>query len=236
MADLLYTKVVEAMEKEIRESDAIPGTPLPSERALAAKYHVSRNVIRQALACLAEKQMISLLPGQGAVITYYCDERFVEILKQSLISNQTLFLNLLEVREVLELAIIENCVKYMTDDALRELYGIWEQMEQDKKTRKIEHFLKGDELFHEQMAKLLPNPLFYQLLHIIFSFSSLRLFDLGRTMEGILEETQSEHLMILEGLRSRDVGQAQQAVRAQMHNIRRDFAILVAGENAERNR
>ena len=52
-------------------SGAYPvGTQLPGEAALAEKYGVSRNTLRQALTILNEDRMIQKKQGKGTFITY----------------------------------------------------------------------------------------------------------------------------------------------------------------------
>lgn len=226
MAISLYVQVAQSLEKEIKESDVPVGTLLPSERALAAKYHVSRSVIRQALAYLAEQELIELTPGQGACIRYVCDEKVIAAIRQMLLLHHSSFLDALEVREVLETAIVQKCIPYITEENLSTLYKIWDTMEAYQAERQIEHFLQQDALFHETIAKIIPNPMFHLLLQTVFSISPQNFFDLSKTMETAMQDTQREHLQILEGLKSRNSQQACQALKLQMDNIRSDLTLL----------
>lgn len=226
MARLLYLQVVQALETEIKGSDMPVGTQLPSERSLAAKYHVSRNVIRQALQHLAQQQIIQLRPGHSPIITYYCDEKIIAALRQMLLTHQASFLDALEVREVLELAIIQKSIPFITSEKLEKLENIWNEMEQIKREKKIEKFLKQDILFHEQIAKLIPNPMFLMLLQTVFTMSPQNFFDLSRTLDTAMSDTQKEHRMILDGLWKRDYEQAGFAMRIHTNNIRSDLSTL----------
>ena len=230
MNRLLYKQVAESIEKDIRTNNVTMGMSLSSERELAAKYHVSRTVIRQALSLLAEKKLVDLVPGKGAIITYICDEKIIEMVRDVLLSNQESFLNILEVREVLELAIIQKCFDSLTKSTLDDLYELWEKMEEYRAKNNIELFLQGDRLFHEQLAKSLPNPMFLLLLQTVFASESPGVFSLSRTSRDILEKTQYEHLMILEGLKSKNVCQALHAMETQMNNIRKDLQCLSGKE------
>lgn len=229
MGALLYVQVAEALEKEIRDGDAPIGTPLPSERALAEKYHVSRNVIRQALSQLADKNLIERIPDRGATISYSCDEKVILTIKQLLLTHQSSFLDALEIREVLELAIIDRCIPYVTDEFIDQLQAIWDEMEQDRQSMKVAHFLKGDAAFHELLAKTVPNPMFHLLLQTVFSFSPLSFFEFSRTLESVVDDTQREHYRILAGLRARNPEIAHHAMQVHMHNIRLDLEILNTG-------
>jgi len=226
MANLLYMQVAEDLGKDIRGGDAPVGTMLPSERALAAKYHVSRNVIRQALSHLAQQNLIELRPGQGAFIVYCCDEKIIATIRRMLLAHQSSFLDALEVREALELAIIQKCIPYVTETSLAPIEDIWDKMEQFKKERKTEHFLQQDVFFHEQIAKLIPNSMFLLLLQTVFSITPHNFFDLSRTLDTAFQDTQQEHRAILDGLKNRDTVQACQALQTHMEHIRSDLASL----------
>lgn len=60
--DRLYTDIMD----EIYE----PGSRLPGEAVLAAKYNVSRNTLRQALTVLVEDGLVAKVQGKGTFVTY----------------------------------------------------------------------------------------------------------------------------------------------------------------------
>lgn len=226
LKELLYVQVAEAMKKEICGSDAPLGTPLPSERALAAQYHVSRNVVRQALSQLAEEGFIERTHGHSATIQYTCDEQIVNMMRRTLLNHQASFLDALELREVLELAIIEKVIPYLTDELLSSLQNVWDDMEDARYQLQISRFLKGDEQFHGLLAGALPNPMFHLLLQTAYSMSPMNFFEFSRTLENVLDDTQREHARILVGLKARSPELARQAMQIHMHNIRLDVAAL----------
>ena len=56
------------LELEIERGDLVPGTAL-DERALAARFNVSRTPIREALQQLAAQQYVQIVPRQGVFVT-----------------------------------------------------------------------------------------------------------------------------------------------------------------------
>lgn len=178
------------------------------------------------MGTLAEKKLVELVPGRGAIVTYICDENLIKMVRDVLLSNQGSFLNTLEVREVLELAIIEKCIDHLSKSDIDELYELWEEMETHKIQGKIDLFLDGDRRFHERLAKSIPNPMFLLLLQTVFTTEPLGVFSLSRTSKDILNKTQYEHLMILEGLKNKNIEQARFAMATQMNNICEDLELL----------
>ncbi|MFG3585819.1 GntR family transcriptional regulator [Streptomyces sp. NPDC047990] len=61
----LYTQIAGRLLDDIAEKGARPGDRLPSERALATRYGVSRVTLRSALNELAEREVIESSPARG---------------------------------------------------------------------------------------------------------------------------------------------------------------------------
>ena len=64
-----YVEVYNSLYSDIKFGVYEEGTPLPGETALAAKYHVSRNTLRQALAILTEDGLITRSQGKETIVT-----------------------------------------------------------------------------------------------------------------------------------------------------------------------
>lgn len=61
-------QIADTLEREIRERKYTADGVLPGETTLAERFNVSRHLIRQALALLQEKRIISIERGRGAFI------------------------------------------------------------------------------------------------------------------------------------------------------------------------
>ncbi|MCI0151731.1 GntR family transcriptional regulator [Paraburkholderia sediminicola] len=62
------TEVKAILEAEIERGELVPGAAL-DERALAARFNVSRTPIREALQQLAAQQYVQIVPRQGVFVT-----------------------------------------------------------------------------------------------------------------------------------------------------------------------
>ena len=62
----LYESIANNLEEMILNDSSQIGQKLPSEQTMAANFGVSRNVIREALKILKERQLITLHIGEGA--------------------------------------------------------------------------------------------------------------------------------------------------------------------------
>lgn len=66
----IYRRISEALEDEIRGGQLGVGDQLPAENDLARRFGVSRMTVRQALAELARKRLITTRAGSGSYITF----------------------------------------------------------------------------------------------------------------------------------------------------------------------
>jgi len=64
----LYAQVRDHLLRRIDARELTPGTPLPTEEELQAEFGVSRSVVRQALAELADRGLIIKQRGRGSVV------------------------------------------------------------------------------------------------------------------------------------------------------------------------
>lgn len=63
-----YKAITDALRARIVDGEFTPDATLPSEAALCAEYHVSRNTLRRALDQLAAEGLIVAQPGRGRVV------------------------------------------------------------------------------------------------------------------------------------------------------------------------
>ena len=64
----LYMQIYEQMLQAIRDGEYVENAPLPSERQLCEKYHVSRSTIRQAMLLLKEMELVYTVQGNGTFV------------------------------------------------------------------------------------------------------------------------------------------------------------------------
>jgi GntR family transcriptional regulator len=65
-----HRHIAETLAREIRGGSPANGAKLPGEHALAVRFGVSRNTVRQALAELARRGMIATESGKGSFVTF----------------------------------------------------------------------------------------------------------------------------------------------------------------------
>lgn len=63
-----YQAVADSLRADIRAGEFQPGTLLPTEKELQARFRVSRTTVRRALASLVESGWAELLPNRGVIV------------------------------------------------------------------------------------------------------------------------------------------------------------------------
>ena len=64
-----YVKIKETIQHRIESGELVPGAPLPSERALAEQYGLSRMTVRQALSDLVTAGALYREQGRGTFVS-----------------------------------------------------------------------------------------------------------------------------------------------------------------------
>lgn len=64
-----YPKIADALRTSIATGELPPGSPVPSEPVLAARFAVARNTVRRALVELQRDGLITTVPGKGRIVS-----------------------------------------------------------------------------------------------------------------------------------------------------------------------
>jgi len=218
--DKLSEQVAEKIKQLILSRQIQPGERLPTERELGESFQVSRTVIREAITALEARGLVESQTGSGT---------YVRALKAGDVSDSLgLFLttqdqeftfeSLMEVRRVLEIQVVRLIVERATKEDIHKLESILQNM--CKSTGDIDIFSDWDLEFHLSLAEVSGNPLFSVMLEPLTEI----LFDLiwtGTSAPGAAEEACDFHRKILEFIKSHDVEQAVDAMRAHLDQSQR---------------
>lgn len=188
------------------------GERLPSELELAAQLGVGRNSIREAMKVLQVLGMIERRQGDGSYIREAMDfplDSFLLPLAAKIKSAQ----ELLELREVLELGVLELVL-------LRAMEGDFARLEENIK--QFEEYayqvplpkkevVRIDMNFHISIIEITQNQALVQLGTIIMRLFQSSMEDHITAKEGILHAVIA-HKEILRAMRARDLNGARKAV------------------------
>lgn len=212
-SETLSEKVINEFENMIETGKLKPGEKLPSERMLAEQMGVSRGILREALRTIESKGYITRKPGGGTFVRKLVKEQFVgQKLAESL--KHATYLDLLELREVLECKAVELSVLRATDEDIKQIESTLktdEDMESDSEL---------DRAFHLAIASATKNVLIENIMIANFDLMKEITVKTHKDPKRV-KQMREEHKNIFNAIRDRDSVEAQRAMLQHLFNIRK---------------
>ena len=179
----LYEGIVEQIKNLIISGELKPSDKLPSERDLAKMFNVGRPTVREAIRTLNSLGLVEINHGQkGTIVKHFALEPYIESFQDQmslmLKMKKTTIQQLTEVRGALDNRIALLAAERCTQDKLREMENILEEMKSC--TNSTEAYLRKAVEYHKAMAICTNNPIFYAIWCAFFDL----IIDL---YEGILD-------------------------------------------------
>lgn len=223
---LLFSRIAGELEKAIEEGRFEIGDKLPSERKLAKKYEISRNVVRQALTILREKGLIVIKPGKGAYVVAYSENKLTESLKRVVQKYNTSLEEILEVREELEFLVVKKAIDHVTDENIKKLEQLCQYMDE---STNVDDFLKWDLEFHKELARATQNSILYILVSSFFDILEDSPFLLTKYTINyieIIETAKEQHYQLVSGLKNKDRDMALKFVKDHMKLFKKEIDFI----------
>lgn len=186
--------------------------PLPSEGQLADELGVSRSPVREAVKALQSLGIIEVRHGEGLFVREWNLEPVLETLNYGMRINPKSLAELYQIRIWLEMAVIGDAVKKISDEDITELDILmlrWEQaINQDK------HYLDFDQKFHELIFGVMKNDTLVMLFQVFWvAFDNYG--DLDLLMAPDPQRVIKEHRDVLEAVKLRNPDLARKTLMQQ---------------------
>lgn len=188
--------IVEQIRKKLINGSLQPGEVLPSEENLSKIFGVSRSSLREALQILEIQGIVDRKKRSGTVI------RKLSILEMANIylprSDEESLLDLMETREILEVAIVELVSERASPKDIQELESLLGWMENNP-----EEAAEADVAFHLALARMSRNEVMFNIVKSLKGTMD-RLQERTIYLPGRLEQVLVEHRKIIESINSKD--------------------------------
>jgi len=223
--------VVETIIASIRESllrgDIKPGQKLPSEQEVADQFQVGRGSVREAMKMLSAFGVVEIHQGDGTYVADSPSPTMLESLVYALILQSGTSRELLELREMIEIAYMDLAAAKVTDEDLERLASKLEAWRQYAQSLDVdpEILARLDLEFHDGIIEIAANPL---IARIASTVEHLFFASVQRSLQsgGGFERALAGHVEILDALRSGDSSEIRRAVRSSLKHwydqLRRD--------------
>lgn len=222
----LHKKVATLISKEIVNGQFLPGDKLPSEHELAQIFDVSRNVVREAIACLRSDGVVISRQGLGAFVVQPELRQAIRIDAEELQQSGNLR-SLFELRSVLEIEAAGLAAERRTKSQLARIEQALGKMSGAEKLS--DAGIDADLDFHRAVAEAAGND--YLVTFLTYLGHQMRETIVtvreDHGLEIVVELTIAEHQRIFDALTEGDPGAARDAMRAHIQAAAKRLNISV---------
>jgi GntR family transcriptional repressor for pyruvate dehydrogenase complex len=211
-----YEKLTERLNDFIVNGKFSAGSKLPSERALAEQFAVSRSSVREAIRTLAEKGLLESRHGDG---TYVCTPDMTPLQSALLAAvdvESKQFDHAMEFRRIFGPVIAILAAARCTPEQLNKLKLI--TCDQQRRILREEDDGELDAAFHLALAEATGNPLFVEMMRLVNEY-----YAKGRTPE--LRDLEwknwsvTTHLMIIDAIERKEPESCREIMQKHLETV-----------------
>ncbi len=231
----LSTAVTRQIEQLILRGILRPGERLPSERELAEKLGVSRPSLREAVAELQNKGLLSSRAGAGIFVADVLGSAFSPALIRLFADHDEAVFDYIAFRRDLEGLAAERAARLASDTDLQVVQAVFDKMEAAHTKRSAKAEAQLDAEFHMAIIEASHNVVMLHMMRSMFQllqegvFYNRQVMFKQRTTRGALLD---QHHAINAALQARDGEAARAAVIAHLDYVEQ---CLADQQKADRN-
>ncbi len=214
----LPTRISVIVLDYIKKNNLMPGDKLPSENSLSKALGVSSRSIREALKILQARGLVEIKHGKGTYLVNNAYNSFLDTLATTLHFSsdvEALILKLIQVRMIIEPAIIKIVASQRTEKELQTLRNILSSMEKATEAQDREKFIYYDIRFHKTIFDIAGNDILIALYNVLWEviLESLKKTDFRVFTE---EDAKKSHHEIFDAIKDKDGERAAQILTEQL--------------------
>ncbi len=223
-AEPLHLKVASLIQREIDRGRLKPGDQLPTEHELAAQFSVSRNVVREAIACLRSDGVLDSRQGVGAFVLPPEGRLSIRIDSASLRESPKIR-GLFELRATLEIESAGLAASRRTEEQLNDIARALDKMTGADKWSDIG--IDADLEFHRRVAMATGNDYMVTFLSFISQTMRETILEarISNELEEVVEATIAEHAPIYEAIAKSDVAASRRAMQRHIRGAARRLGV-----------
>ncbi len=224
-SDRSYQKLAARIAGLITEGEFKAGDRLPSERALAERFNVSRTLVREAIIVLEIQGAVEVRGGSGIYICAPVAGAAVPAASAYTLSPGPGPFELLRARSLFESEIASVAAENRKDSDIDRIYAALAAMRehmQDKAANEA-----ADRLFHLRIAESTGNSVLLQMVTALWDHTKAPIWS---QMEAhfhtpeLRRASQDDHQRVFNALLERNPAEARAAMRAHIDRVIAEFA------------
>ncbi|BBH18925.1 GntR family transcriptional regulator [Paenibacillus baekrokdamisoli] len=216
-----YEEIAEQIKLLITDGKLKVGDKLPSTKEMSEQFGVGRSTTREALSALKAMGWIEIRQGGGCRVISSAPVDIALPELQALRSNRETLLELLEVRQSLEVSNVAIAAEKRTEADVAALNALILEME-----RSIGDDLEGertDLLFHLTLAKATHNSIMVRLFESITSQMEMAIREIRRAElyanRSVSEQLYEEHSAIFQAIVNQDASLASDKMKQHLQHV-----------------
>ena len=223
----LSTAVTRQIEKLILQGILRPGERLPAERDLAEKFGVSRPSLREAIAELQDKGLLTTRAGAGIYVADVLGNAFSDALIRLFADHDEAVFDYIAFRRDLEGLAACRAAQLASDTDLQVIQTIMDKMEASHKKTNPSDEARLDAEFHMAIIEASHNVVMLHMMRSMFQllregvFYNRQVMFKQRTTRGALLD---QHRAINSAIQARDPDAARAAVIAHLGYVEKSLA------------
>ncbi|MEM9318342.1 MAG: FCD domain-containing protein [Pseudomonadota bacterium] len=235
-AEKLSQAVVHQIEQLILRGILRPGDRLPSERELSERLGVSRPSLREAVAELTARGLLSTRAGAGIYVADVLGSAFSPALIQLFATHDTAVFDYISFRRDLEGLAAERAAEAGSDTDLAVIDTIMNKMEAAHSKRNPTDEAELDVQFHLAIIEASHNVIMLHTMRAMFDLLREGVFYNRQVMfkhRGTRDRLLEQHRAINSALQVRDGPAAREAIVAHLTSVEEDLRNLRRAEANE---
>ncbi len=220
----VYEDVVAQIQRLIAEGRLQVGDRLPPERALAARFGVSRTSVRDAIRVLELLGLVEPRQGEGTVVRDLSPDSLVTPVASLLVRAPALLAELLDVRKMIEPGLAARAAVHASAGDLEKLDQIFARQRDRVSSGQLA--IEADSEFHYAIATAASNRVILRVLDVLMDLLR-ESRERSLQVAGRRQRSLDGHRRILDALHRRDATAAEAAMRQHLEEIE---AIVLGGQ------
>lgn len=226
--------VAEQIQKMISDGGLKSGDKLPSLRSLSESFQVGQSTIREAFSALKTIGLIEMRQGEGTFVREHHPMTLHQPISDFLLISEEDIIDLLDVRKMLERGTVALAAKRRTDEDLRKIATVLEQMENDLHSDSFGE--EADWAFHFVIAEASRNKIVVSLMEELSTKikSALKASRLQMYVTpGMPERLLAEHRAIFLAIEQQHVEKAEKSMVDHLVGVQEQLLATNLFEDAE---
>lgn len=217
--ETVVQRVINSLTDGIISGELKPGDKLPTEPELAENFGIARTSVREAIKILAYMGVLESRRSEGTFVSSGYKESMIDPMIYGIILDRgDDFESLMELRELIEVGILQLAVKKNNDADLEMLKKRLDQFERAKDTDALfltDALFEADNRFHDAVAQLCHNSLVVKIDAVVRMLTYAVRHETVKMMadSGRVEELLEAHRKIYEMLSSKDLEHMEEHIR-----------------------